>query len=707
MKRLLTILSFIIFGMQLFAGSGGPDKFGYTWTDSNEPGGPVYNWVDITTNDRKVFGLGDDNTRGPFNIANAGNDLFTFYWYQVDKFWIGSNGYISFGNINLSSAFPNIPDSTDQRHNFISGLLADLTFDGQGNPAECYYKVNTDSVIVSFINVPFYSQFYPSWTGSNTFQIILNKADNSITINFASQSGTTLSGDIRTGIENLTGNIGLQPFAYSYPAAGYTIRYEYPANPTYFVTDGAALWNSQSGSGGLFLPYPGSFDMKTSIGNTGNLDIGPNFNAHGRIKNQAGNYLVNSTVTFPNTMSIGFDTTFNYPVNFTIPSASTYTYITRLTDVAGDNIKSNDSVMQELVAIDTTFSTMYLNYSDHSPNFPGISWVDGTGGLGVYFVPPRYPVKITGTRFYIEDNPSGARFISKIRDDNGPNGAPGTLLDSVFVNNVFVGGYNNVTPNNHIVIYSGGVYVGWEMFGTGITLAKDLNPPISYRTFEFINNIWSEYRTSQSEDFLIGLTVQKHVIEDIGVSSITTPLNNSTHYSPTPVTVWIKNFGQQAESIFQVSYKMWGQPIVTQNYIGAPIPMGDSAQFTFNTPLFSASGIAGPFCVWTTKSNDFDVHNDTACINLSILTGISQEAYEQMQMQVYPNPVNTTAIVKFPNPGNSTYEFNVMDITGRVIKSEKGISGTKLVFDRIGLSSGMYFLELKGEQRFIKKILVE
>ena len=51
-------------------------------------------------NENYVEGLGDDNIVGPFNVAPA----FDYYWYSVDKIWIGSNGYVGFKPVQISSA---------------------------------------------------------------------------------------------------------------------------------------------------------------------------------------------------------------------------------------------------------------------------------------------------------------------------------------------------------------------------------------------------------------------------------------------------------------------------------------------------------------------------------------------------------------------------------------------------------------------------
>ena len=48
---------------------GGPDAFGYTFVDSDEPDGPAYDWIDITLTGTQVAAMGDDAYQGPFDLG--------------------------------------------------------------------------------------------------------------------------------------------------------------------------------------------------------------------------------------------------------------------------------------------------------------------------------------------------------------------------------------------------------------------------------------------------------------------------------------------------------------------------------------------------------------------------------------------------------------------------------------------------------------
>src|SRR5262249_10907210 len=51
-------------GLQTEA-AGGPDAFGYRWSDSTEPGGPVFQWVDVVKPANAVTLTGDEAVSAP------------------------------------------------------------------------------------------------------------------------------------------------------------------------------------------------------------------------------------------------------------------------------------------------------------------------------------------------------------------------------------------------------------------------------------------------------------------------------------------------------------------------------------------------------------------------------------------------------------------------------------------------------------------
>jgi hypothetical protein len=131
------------FPAYLSRGSGGPDAFGYTWIDSDEEGGPNYEWIEISETGTPITGLMDDNVVGPFSM---GFD-FPYYWHNKNQFWINSNGCISFTDHLVS--FANYPIPTNgECTDFIAWFWDDLTVDT--NITKAYYQVFDNRVVVQF-----------------------------------------------------------------------------------------------------------------------------------------------------------------------------------------------------------------------------------------------------------------------------------------------------------------------------------------------------------------------------------------------------------------------------------------------------------------------------------------------------------------------------------------------------------------------------
>lgn len=706
MKKFL-LLGLALISLQVHAqlGAGGPDAYGYTWKDSNEPGGPTFAWYNITTIGTQVTGLSDDNVVGPFGFVSG----FQYYWYNPEQVWIGSNGYLSFNGANIASPFPTIP-STVAPQDFIAPLLSDLNFAGAANPGTCYYHVTGDTICVSWINVPFWVNANPAYTGSNSFQVILNKADSSITFNYLVQSGLTQSNDITIGIENITGQLGLQHSKNVYPTANYSIKFYYPQTVTYQATDGGVNWNLNEGNGAMFTKINSPKTLVSNIKNFGNQPLS--------------NIAVSSTVTrtgfttLNNTSAVsslfpGQDTVLEFTNTLTPPAPGIYNMNTVISGITGDLVAANNTLRTKIIAVDTTALSIDLDYSDGAPDGAGLSWSGGSGGIGYYITPPFYPCKIDAYRMYITADATMSGCILKIFDDNGLNNGPGTMLDSTFATSgtFALNSYSNVLLSNPVTISSGGFYVLWEMpGGSSITLARDLTLPISYRAFEVLGGSWAGYRARSTEDFLLGVQTSVILVEDIAASQLIQPTPNATLTSPTAPILKIRNEGVLINNAINLKYRFGNNPIVTESLFANILGPGDSLTYTFNTPISAATTTSADFCVWVEMNGDVIPGNDTICIPITYqVNNTSVSELSAFNARVYPNPVQDVMTVDLGTAG-STVQITISDVQGRKVqelqyRNDDGVSRIELNME--ALSPGVYHLKLadgKAQQllRFMK-----
>ncbi|MEM6801391.1 MAG: PQQ-dependent sugar dehydrogenase [Bacteroidota bacterium] len=89
-------------------------------------------------------------------------------------------------------------------------------------------------------------------------------------------------------------------------------------------------------------------------------------------------------------------------------------------------------------------------------------------------------------------------------------------------------------------------------------------------------------------------------------------------------------------------------------------------------------------------------------ISTGILPGV-----DALPVKLYPHPFKEELRVEFDNPDSSVYTLRLMDSQGRLVRELKDIRESSLKLDRGNLSSGLYFLELRGEKLFSGKVLVE
>lgn len=213
-------------GNPVVLGAGGPDDYGYTWIDSNEPGGPAAGFVDISEDGTPIddiIGTWDDNT-----VIDLPFD-FPFYGESYSEATVSVNGWVHFGDYSLDG-FSNQPiPSTDEPNSLLAVFWEDMDMRELG-AAYTYHDTENNQFIIQWDDLP--KSF--DIGSSTTFQAVLSSSGG-ITYNYGSMSGNLGSNTI--GIENQDGTDGLQvAFNTSYVESNLTIQFSPPTAITDWLT---------------------------------------------------------------------------------------------------------------------------------------------------------------------------------------------------------------------------------------------------------------------------------------------------------------------------------------------------------------------------------------------------------------------------------------------------------------------------------------
>ena len=462
-------------GYPVILGAGGPDDFGYVWIDSDESGGPTFNWIDIAATGTAVplSTLGDDGKAGPYNM---GFD-FEFYGEVKSQFWVASNGAVCFNSAYFTYSNTGIPTNNSANVDFIAGFWDDLysTYAGVG----VYYQQFADYTIVQWNDAQRLS--YPGYMMD--FQFIMYR-NGKIKVQYKDISaGFTLTSSTE-GIQSSTPSLGLQvSMNTNYVHNNLAILYSLPAD--FIVAVEPAFGTVAEGeSQGITITYdsqdyePGDYtqelllesndpnNQEFIINNTMHVYVPAQF-AGTVIDNDDDNPLPGVTVT-----AGAFQTTTGDEGQYSL-------YVDQGTyDVVFEKLGYMDVTVADTFALagivtPITVGMWDMNYAPgfvHAEVMDNDTWCAVTWTLpdgpyeivmddgeaddyfiyssagsmnAVKFTPTGYPAIAMGGQIYVGDGSFpgpflGSEFGIAIFDDDGPGGLPGTMLDS-----------NGVTVNNY------------------------------------------------------------------------------------------------------------------------------------------------------------------------------------------------------------------------------------------------------------------
>ena len=331
------------------------------------------------------------------------------------------------------------------------------------------------------------------------------------------------------------------------------------------------------------------------------------------------------------------------------------------------------------------------NFDDGEANDYAL-WVLPGGISVVKFEPPGYPVRLTAGRIYVGDGsfPVGNDFIGTdfqvvVFDDDGPDGFPGTLLDSLIVT---VENYEWITFNDIDVVIDDGVfYLGMkQLYGVS---EEQHAAPVGIDTD--VPTMYDSYIKQDGEDWILS------PYQDFMIHALLCGADLKLHELKPKSSDWIE--------IARISDF---DPENGEGPEDGVLTIVDSTNLFFysaykDTMFFSHSPGYYAYAVR-------NFYNDTAYtgwyytnVVSHLIDAVESDNIDLADVRVFPNP----AFNVFNIESNEIIQsVRIVNALGQTVFS-KNLDAKEILIQTGFLKSGFYFISIKTRQGLVnKKILI-
>jgi len=630
-------------------GQGGPDSFGYSWIDSEEDGGPNWEWTDISETGEQVEGLGDDQIAGPFEM---GFD-FPFYGQSKNQFWISSNGVISFNEQFIPFANGEIPTNNNYV-DFIAWFWDDLMIDSAISNVYCQHY--GEKTIVQFTRMV----HYPGTESFITGQVIMIN-NGKIFFRYRQVSETFDATSATIGLQSSDPSVGLQVvYNAAYVHAELAVRFDLNRNFITSVTPSSltllpgtqeTIWITYSSEGFEVGGYEQELKCVTS------LPEYPQIQLHNVM------HVINQD-------QAGFQ---GY-----VTDAATGFAINDAQVIVGDYyVYSNDNGHYELPLETGSYNVHFVKEGYQSRIVEDTTALPGFSILDVTLEPINFYFLVG--RVYADENPieSGFAYGYKMVEE--------TVVD-IYAELVGEEGwyeFSGLSSAHYIVkaepsptsIYYGdylptyyGDVVHWED-ATIINLTQS--------TDDAQINLVASINAPQGPGSISGTIVNGERSVDIPI--ILRMTDQGAVVMTLSATDGSFSFSNLAYGTYEIFAEIPGKSIIPETIV-------------LNETYPSAEGIE----MMILESE-------------IIFVGIAESEVFETIPYIYPNPVNDRINVNIKLKKPSLVSIDIIDLTGRLVSSESyDIIGQKdLVINVDALPKGVYLMKMEASEDFIVRRLLK